>query len=460
MTKTANRPPTNPEDRLDWSRIFPVFVIVMVDLLGISILIPLLPLYAASFGANALVIGLLSGAYPVMQFLFAPVLGRLSDRFGRKPVLFVSQIGSFLGFVLMGFANSLPLLLLARVIDGISGANISTAQAVITDSTNERNRTQALGLIGAAFGIGFTIGPVIAYIALALSGNNYHVVAFAAAGFSLLSILLTTFWLKESLPKDKRGQAHASLVSAGALARALGRPQIGFLLALMFMQQFVFGGLEYLLSLFTLGRLGMNASGNAVLFVFIGLIAVVVLGGLLGRWSRAHGDRWIIRLGLATLAAGMILIALTPRQPAPGYSRAAMAAELQQSGSRAASATEQAKLDIELPPDENTGWLGVAWIFLAIIPASIGGSILGPTINSAITKRADPAEVGGVLGLSASMSSGANALTPIIGGAMFQFFGSAVPFLLGGLILAGLWLVVTRQVQAAPQPTVQPTSPA
>ncbi|MCB0189845.1 MAG: MFS transporter, partial [Caldilineaceae bacterium] len=126
--------------------LMPVYVPTLIIAFGRGMLVPILPLYAASFGANALLIGLLSGAYPVMQFLAAPMLGRLSDRFGRKPVLPPSQIGTFGGFVLMGVANALPLLLLARLIDGISGANISTAQAVLTDSTTEKNRTQALGL--------------------------------------------------------------------------------------------------------------------------------------------------------------------------------------------------------------------------------------------------------------------------------------------------------------------------
>ena len=142
-------------DKLDFKRILPVFVIVLVDLLGLSIIIPLLPLYAASYGGDPLMIGILSGAYPVMQFLAAPVLGRLSDRFGRKPVLLISQIGTFAGFVLMGFANALPLLFIARIIDGISGANISTAQAVLTDSTNEKNRTQALAA-RSSFACGFS----------------------------------------------------------------------------------------------------------------------------------------------------------------------------------------------------------------------------------------------------------------------------------------------------------------
>src|SRR5512137_1987035 len=157
-------------EKLDFKKILPVFIIVLIDLLGLTIIIPLMPLYAASFGANAFMIGLLGAAYPVMQFIGAPFLGRLSDRFGRKPILVVSQLGTLIGFLVLGFAGSLWMLFLARIIDGISGANISTAQAVITDSTTEKTRTQGLGLLGAAFGLGFILGPVIAFVALAVSG--------------------------------------------------------------------------------------------------------------------------------------------------------------------------------------------------------------------------------------------------------------------------------------------------
>ena len=446
-----------PTDKLDFKRILPVFVIVLVDLLGLSIIIPLLPLYAASFGANALMIGLLSGSYPVMQFLAAPMLGRLSDRFGRKPVLLVSQIGTFAGFVLMGFANTLPLLLIARIIDGISGANISTAQAVLTDSTTEKNRTQALGLIGAAFGLGFTVGPVLAYVSLALSNNNYHVTAFVAAGCSLLSILLTAFWLPESLPPERRGIKHGPIIDFGATLSALKRPEINFLLVLMFAQQFVFGGLEYLLPLFTLSRLGMSAGSNAILFVFIGLITVVVLGGLIRRWSASHGDRWIILLGLAMLAAGTIMTATTPEQPAPGYSRAALQQELNQG--QPVTALDQLKVQIALPADDNNGWLGWVWIFVAMVPVSVGGAVLSPTINSAITKRIQGAETGAILGASASMSSLANALTPIIGGVLFQFFGTTLPFLLTGLLTVLLLALAARRIRTVPA-LVPPPSPA
>src|SRR5215216_1177729 len=241
-----------PIEKLDFKRILPIIVIVFVDLLGLSIIIPLLPLYAARFSATPLVIGILQATYPLMQFVGAPILGHLSDRFGRKPVLIASQIGTLAGFILLGFANTLALLFLSRIIDGVSGANISTAQAAIADSTNEKTRTQGLGLVGAAFGVGFVLGPVIAFIVLAVSGQNYQAVAFTAAFFSLASILLTSFWFRETKTSDSVPVSKRRPFSFGAMFDALRRPQIGFLLIVMFFYQIAFGGYEQLFSLFTL----------------------------------------------------------------------------------------------------------------------------------------------------------------------------------------------------------------
>lgn len=431
-------PPSS--DRLDFKKLMPVFVIVLIDLLGLTIIIPLMPLYATSFGANAAMIGLLGAAYPLMQFIGAPLLGRLSDRYGRKPILLISQLGTLIGFLILGLANSLWLLFLSRLIDGLSGANIATAQAVIADSTNEKNRTQGLGLLGAAFGLGFIIGPIIAFVSLAASGNNYHVPAFVAAAFSALSIALTWFWLEETLPLAQRGAEKPKAdVTFGAMLKAISHPQVGLLLVLMFAQQVAFGGFEQLLALFTLNRLGLNASGNAIIFVFVGVIVVAVQGGFIGPWSRKLGDRRLIYLGLATLALGLSFTALTPRQPLPGYSKAALTAEL------TTRETITTTIPIELPDDTNTGWLGLSWILVAMIPASIGGGILQPSLNSLITKRVEPEEIGGMLGVSAAFLSGANALAPLAGGALFQAFGSTAPFLVGGIVL-GLLLIAAWQM--------------
>jgi MFS family permease len=435
-------------DRLDFKRILPVFIIVLVDLLGLTIIIPLMPLYATAFGASASMIGLLGATYPAMQFVGAPLLGRLSDRFGRKPVLIASQIGTFLGFLLLGFANSLWLLFVARAVDGISGANISTAQAVITDSTTEKTRTQGLGLLGAAFGLGFVIGPVIAFASLALSANDYHVPALVAAAFSALSIVLTNVLLKETLPPERRGQVGGKAgLTLGAMVRALRMPQIGVLLALMFFQQIGFGAFQQLLSLFTLNRLGLNASGNSIIFVYVGVIVVAVQGGLIGPLSRRYGERRLVYFGLALLALGLVMTSLTPSQPVPWYSRQAVQAELSVGRSLPGETPPTQSLPVGLPSDASRGLLGLGWILAAMLPAAIGGGVLQPSINSLITKRSDPSQVGGMLGISASFLSGANALAPVIGGTVFQALGSGAPFLLGGALLAALFLVALRTIK-------------
>lgn len=443
MTKDQIKKTSDPaEEKLNFKKILPIFVIVLIDLLGLTVIIPLMPLYATSFGADPFLIGVLGAAYPVMQFIGAPVLGRLSDRYGRRPILLISQIGTFIGFLVLGFASSLWMLFLSRIIDGISGANIATAQAAITDSTSEKTRTQGLGLLGAAFGLGFVVGPIIAFVSLAMSGNNYHIPAFVAAGFSALSIILTWFWFEETLPVDKRGEGETRPgFSMRAMFKALGIPAVGILLVLMFAQQIAFGGFEQLLSLFTLNRLGLNASGNAIIFVFVGVIVVAVQGGFIGLWSRKLGDRRLVYLGLATLALGLTMTALTPHIPVPWYSEQALKQELGSSGDfRTHENPTTANLSISIPSDANKGWQGLAWILVAMVPVAIGGGILQPSINSLITKRVNKAEVGGMLGISAAFLSGANAVAPLIGGVIFQAFGSTWPFLFGGLLMASLWL--------------------
>jgi DHA1 family tetracycline resistance protein-like MFS transporter len=443
---------TQSQERLDFKRILPIFIIILTDLLGLTIIIPLLPLYAASFGADPVIIGLLGAAFPTMQIVGAPLLGGLSDRFGRKPILMLSQIGTFLGFVLLGIANSLPLIFLARIIDGLSGANVAVAQAALTDSTTEKTRAQGLGLLGAAFGLGFIVGPVIAFATLGLSGNDYHAPALVAAGFSLLSIILTTIMFKETLPPEKRGaqRGEKRTVLVGNIIHALRQPIIGMLLILMFLQQLIFGGFEYLISLFTLNRLGVNGSGNALIFVFVGIIIVLIQGKYIGPWSRKYGEHQLIYTALILLAAGLTLTALTPAQTVPWYSRAEMIRELNQNtASRTGEGTSASMVSVPIPEDGNNGWLGLVWILVAMIPAAVGGALLSPSINSLITKRAG-SEVGSTLGVSSALVSTANAITPILGGSIFSILGSTAPFLIGGIVLGGLYFIARQTVKPSP----------
>ena len=436
-------PSQETSDKLDFKRVLPIIVIVLVDLVGLSIIIPILPYFAARFSATPIVIGILQATYPMMQFVGAPILGRLSDRFGRKPVLIVSQIGTLAGFILLGFANSLPLLFISRIIDGLSGANMSTAQAAIADSTTERNRTQGLGLLGAAFGVGFVLGPMIAYAVLALSHDNYQAVAFAAAFFSFASILLTSFWFHETHRNDSPSiKALKSPFTFNAMLEALRHPVVGFLLLIMFFYQVAFGGYEQLFALFTLSQLGMSATDTAGLFALAGVFIIIVQGGLIGRWSRQKGERWLVILGVSTLAVGLIGTALTPRIPVPWYSREKVLQGL--AGENNLSATQNIKVT---PPEEtNKGWFGIAWLLVASFPAALGGGVLHPAVNSLITKSSDKSEVGGMLGISSGMYSAANAIAPLFYGTLFQWLGAPVPFFVGGLILLLLWIFAPRVI--------------
>jgi len=431
-------------EKLDFKRILPILLIVLVDLMGLSIIIPLMPLFAARFGATPLMIGILQATYPLMQFIGAPILGRFSDRYGRKPVLIASQIGTLVGFVILGFANTLWLLFLSRIIDGLSGANISTAQAAIADSTNEKTRTQGLGLIGAAFGVGFVLGPIIAYIMLAASGGDYRAVALTAAFFSLISILLTTFWFQET-HRDASSSTSAlkSPFRFAAMFDALRRPTIGFLLLIMFFYQVAFGGYEQLFSLFTLTRLGMDATDTSGLFALAGIFIVIVQGGLIGRWSRKKGDRWLSILGVSTLAIGLIGTALTPSIPVPWYSESRVMESLAGHGEVQVS-TQNIK--VTLPDERRKGWGGIMWLLVASFPAALGGGVLHPAVNSLITKSSDKREVGGMLGISSGFYSAANALAPLFYGFLFQWLGAPVPFFAGGLILLLLWMLAPRAI--------------
>lgn len=439
---------TTAPEKLDFKRVFPIFIIVLVDLLGLTIIIPLLPLYAVRFEADPFVIGMLAAAYPLMQFIGGPLLGGLSDRFGRKPILIISQMGTFLGFILLGLANSLILLFISRIIDGLSGANIVTAQAAIADSTTAKTRSQGLGLIGAAFGLGFTIGPVIAIITLQISGGNYQAPAFVAAGFSLFSILLSTFWFKETHPAEKRGEKSASggLFMLGKLKQVIKNPLVGVLLIIIFAQRLIFGGVESLLALFTLNRLGMNGSWNAIVFLLIGAILVLVQGKYIGQWTRHFGERKLIYGGLIVLAVGLVLLSITPNQTVPNYSRETLIGELQ--GDETPTTNQ---LDL-LPPDGNNGMVGVIWILLVMFPIAIGAGVITPSINSLITQNVPQTDIGTALGVSASLVSLANGITPLVGGLIFQFLGGTALFMLGGVVMTMIGLYAFQSLK--PQKTL------
>jgi MFS family permease len=211
----------------------------------------------------------------------------------------------------------------------------------------------------------------------------------------------------------------------------------------MFFYQFAFGGYEQLFSLFTLTRLGMDATDTSGLFALAGIFIVVVQGGLIGRWSRKRGDRWLVILGVSTLAMGLIGTALTPPIPVPWYRKAHVRQSLAGQGAIQVSTRN---INVTLPAESSKGWFGIAWLLIASFPAALGGGVLHPAINSLITKSSDKREVGGMLGISAGFYSAANAVAPLFYGSLFQWFGAPVPFLAGGLILLILWILAPRAI--------------
>jgi MFS transporter, DHA1 family, tetracycline resistance protein len=431
-----------PASSLDFNRVLPIFVLVFVDVLGLTVIIPLLHLYATTFGATPLEIGLVAAAFPLAQLIGVPVMGALSDRYGRKPLLLISQIMTCASFIMLGLANSLLIVILSRVIDGIFGANLATAQAALSDVTDDSTRTQGLGLTGAAFGLGFVFGPLIAAISLEFT-DSLAIPAFIAAAYSFCSILLTLFVFKETLPADRRGgdaPGGRTGITPLMVFRMLRRPQINVLLVLMFAQQFIFFGFESLLGLFTLSRLGLLGQGNALIFLFVGVILVVVQVRYIGRWSRRFGERKLVLGALALLAAGLSLTALTPEQPHVFYFRQRVINDIQ---AARPSGTEAIIGDIavELPDEANRGVGGVLWMLVAIVPVAVGSGLIRPAINSLLTRQVSSREFGSVLGVSAAFVSAANAVAPLLGGLIFQQYGSTAPFLLGGVMMAVLLLL-------------------
>jgi DHA1 family tetracycline resistance protein-like MFS transporter len=410
-------------------------------MLGLSLILPLLHLYAAIYGAAPLDIGIVMAAFPLAQLISLPVMGMLSDRFGRKPLLLISQISTCIGFIVLGLANSLILIVVSRLIDGLLGANISTAQAALSDITDDNTRAQGLGLIGAAFGLGFILGPIISLVALGLT-NNIQAPAFVAAALSGVSIVYTLFGFTETLPSARRGLRRTPLWTA--LLHHFHNPKLRVLLIVIFIQQLVFFGFESLIGLFALERLGLLEQGVAVIFVVVGLTLVLVQGRFIGRWSRRYGDASLAKAALGLLSVGLVLIALTPAQPHPGYHR--LNVETRLSGQTPGDDS----ILVDLPQDGETGITGVLWLMVTIIPLSVGAGLIRPSLNSLMTKQVSRQEYGSILGLSSSFISAANAAAPLLAAAIFHHYGSSAPFLTGAVVIAVI--VILSRWQSAFQP--------
>ncbi|RMF69824.1 MAG: MFS transporter, partial [Calditrichaeota bacterium] len=266
-----------------------IFLVVFIDLVGFGMVLPLLPLYAKSYGASPFLIGLLAVSYSGTQLLFNPVWGGISDRIGRRPILLMSLLGAVVFYTLFGWAPSLIWLFVARLGAGVFAANISTAMAYIADITTIEERTKGMGLIGAAFALGFIFGPAFGGF---LSQYSYSVPGYGAAVLSLTAFLLALVRLPESKPRA--GQVSAVSRSLAAQFKALGetlrQSQVARPMLVYFLTVFAFASMQITFPLFTLELFHFDVVENGYLFAFVGVIAVVFQGGLIGRLSKAYGE--------------------------------------------------------------------------------------------------------------------------------------------------------------------------
>jgi MFS family permease len=403
-----------------------IFLTVFIDLLGFGMVLPLLPIYARDFAVQlgleeghsriGLLIGLLMSSFSIMQFIFAPLWGRLSDRVGRRPVLMVGLAGSVAFYTLFGVATifkSLPLLFVSRIGAGIAGATISTAQAYIADVTSLANRARGMALVGAAFGLGFTFGPLFGFLAVPSgTGDPGPGPGYAAAGLSAVALALAYFKLPESLkPELKSRPRH--WFDRESLRQALATPSIGLLLLTIFVCVFSFANFESTLSLMISAKEGgyqFDFRDVCLTFAYIGLVLTVVQGGIVRRLSG--------RLPESTMAtAGTI-------------------AEICGFGLLAWAATHAS--------------LGLLLTGLAVLVS--GFAFITPSLNSLLSRRSDPEKQGGILGIGQSVASLARIVGPMAGVPLIESHALAetlgvpaavLPLGLGAVLMAlGLVLVV------------------
>ena len=292
--------------------------IVLVDLMGFTIVMPLLPRFAKEYGFDGFQIGLLLAAYPMMQLVAGPILGRLSDRYGRRPLLIISQAGTAISFIILGLSHNFTVMLLARMLDGASGGNILVAQAYVADVTKAEHRARSLGLIGAAFGVGFVLGPLLGGLVVSLpvpADWQLRLPFLVAAGFSTLAWLLVVFRLPESLPADARARQTARVVSRQGMMKTVSDPKIATLVGVGGLVVLAFAALEGTYSLFLQERMGWGPKGAAFGFAYLGLVSAVVQGGLIRRLVPRYGEYRLMVVGIASLAVGLALLAMTYHWP-------------------------------------------------------------------------------------------------------------------------------------------------
>ena len=359
--------------------LLPIFLIVVVDILGMTLILPLLPFYAEKYGATPQVVGLLIATYAFCQLIAGPMLGKLSDRFGRRPLLIVSQIGTFAGFLVLGWAKTLAWIFFSRFLDGITAGNLSLAQAYISDVTEPENRAKSFGIIGIAFGLGFLIGPALSGF---LAQYNYAYPAWAAAALSFTSVLCTYFLLPQAIPHAAMegdagpGGKRLGLLDWGAYLDYFKREELAPLLVQFFLFCVMFSLFIQGFALFAERRFFIHGhpfgpKEVGYLYAYSGFLGLIIQGGLLGRLVKRFGEKALSRAGFLSAAVGLAALAFDH---------------------------------------------SIFWIIPIFTATAFGTGVLRPSLTSLITRVTSRGEQGVVLGLTQSLNSISSILAPLTAG--------------------------------------------
>jgi MFS transporter, DHA1 family, tetracycline resistance protein len=428
------------------SRLLNIFLVVFIDLLGFGLILPLLPYYAGAYGASTIIVGGLTSAYALAQFIGAPLLGRLSDRYGRRPVLVISIGGTILSLLILGLAApigkalaGIPLasasgeqltalqnatiigvMFVSRLLGGLTGGNITVAQAYISDVTDESNRARGLGIIGAAFGLGFILGPAAG--GLLSTGGRYAAPALASAGLATLNLLGIIFFLPESLTPERREELAKDpkpLISIRAMTQELTKPRVGPLMQVRFFYALAAAMFQGVFTLWAIQALGVNEQTTGLLLGYVGLLSVIVQGGLIGPLTKRYKEVRLILWGSVILAVALVAWAFTGSIPV---------------------------------------------LLVVMIPLAFSTGVLNTVINSSITRAVLPVEIGGALGVSSSLEALSRIISPVVASALLAAVGAWAPGIAAALIMAGVIALVWRRLISQPdmplasQPVTPPTA--
>jgi MFS family permease len=397
-----------------------VFFTVFLDLLGFGIVLPLAAYYVEALGGNPALTAWLGTLYSLMQFIFAPFWGRLSDRVGRRPIILMSVTGSSLSWLLfsyaasgpaahlLGLSGSLALLMASRGLAGIMAANISTAQAYVADVTTPENRTRGMGMIGAAFGLGFVFGPAIGG---ALSGGGQHpslAVPLLAAGLSMLNLLLAFFLLPESLTPGVAHGVGRRETGLRQFQRALADPRVGLPITMFFLSTLAFGAMEWTLTSFLKHHYNFGPREAGELFAGLGILIAFVQGGLMRRVAKGGREPQLLVVGTLLMVPGLAL----------------------------------------LPVAHSIAQLSAVLVVLAL-----GQGITSPSVSGLISRSTRATEQGATLGVSQSMSSLARAVGPFAAGWLIEAQGLAAPFFAAGAVMALAFLLSLKVMSSTRKQT-------